>query len=178
MKQKIVMRVWTATLLTLAAPSGAHAQGTRRSQRATVSQTIGQTEITVVYSRPVARGRTLFGDLVPYDRVWHPGANEATTIEFSDAVLIGGQELPAGKYGIWTLPKENEPWVWIFSNANDVSHRPYPEGQDQLRVELKATPGSHMEVMAYYFPEVGPTSATLNFHWGKTVIQIPIELKP
>ena len=154
------------------------AQRVRRSQHGTVSQTVAGTEISLRYNRPVARGRTLFGPggVVPYGRTWCPGADDATTIAFSDDVLIEGQRLAAGEYTLWAVPDERE-WVVIFSHAVAVWHTPYPgEAQDALRIRVTPIAGEHMEVMAFYFPDVGPDATTLRFHWGSVVVPIQIRL--
>src|SRR5258708_36978407 len=91
-----------ALTIALAAPLAA--QDIPLSQHATVSQRVGTTAITIDYNRPVARGRKLFGDLVPWGRVWHPGANDATTITSSKSVLVEGKPLAAGSYTIWSIP--------------------------------------------------------------------------
>lgn len=149
----------------------------RRSQFGSVSQTVNETVIDIEYNRPVARGRTLFGGIVHWGEYWTPGANEATTIEFSGAVLVDGHELPAGRYTMWMIPRADGPWAWIFSNALDVWHVPPPgEEQEQLRIPLEPMEGAHVEVLAFYFPEVGPDSATLRLHWGTTMVDIPIRL--
>lgn len=130
-------------------------------------QMIATTAVTVVYNRPSARGRRLFGGVVPYGRVWNPGADEATTITFSKDVRISGQPLAAGKYSLWMIPTAAGSWTLIFSKAADVFHVPYPEGQDAVRVPLEPERGGFMETLAFYFPIVGPDSAVLNFHWGR-----------
>ena len=147
----------------------------RASQLGSVTQTVNSTAITVDYSRPVARGRTLFGELIPWGEIWNPGANEATAIEFTNDVKIDGKELSAGRYSLWAIPGESR-WTLIFSRAADVYHVPYPEGQDALRVDIDPVAGSHMEVLNFYFPEVGPNTTTLRLHWGTTVVPIPIEV--
>ena len=87
------------------------------SPAASVVQTVGLTEITISYHRPGVKGRTIWGDLVPYDKVWRAGANEATTIEFSHDVTVEGQALKAGKYGFFALPGQSE-WTVIFSKQD------------------------------------------------------------
>ena len=150
----------------------------RRSQPATLSQTMGTTVVTVKYNRPVARGRELFGQLVPYGRVWHPGADEATSLEFSADITFAGQPVAAGKYTLWTIPGAEE-WTIILSKAADVFHTPYPgEARDLLRVQIKPKPGAHMESLAYYFPVADSDVATLVLHWGQVVIEMPITVKP
>ena len=166
-----------AAVVALAAgalPGTAASQAAPRSQHATVSQRVGLTDIAIAYNRPVARGRVLFGSLVPWGRVWHPGADSATTISFSRDVRIEGHDLPAGRYTLWTIPMPDH-WTVIFSHAVDVFHIPYPgESRDALRVTVAPEQGSPMEVLAYYFPVVGPDSAVLRLHWGTTIVPIRI----
>ena len=162
-------------LFALAGAGPACAQGIPRSQRASVSQTVGHTEITIRYRRPVARGRTLFGDVVAWGRTWTPGADTATTIRLSTAVRVNGDSLPAGMYSIWMVPDSAAAWTVIFSRAQPVFHTPYPgEDYDQLRLRVLPRRGEHMETLAFYFPTVDGTSATLAMHWGTTVVPISI----
>ncbi|MGH7129977.1 MAG: DUF2911 domain-containing protein, partial [Planctomycetaceae bacterium] len=160
---------WIAVLL--GACGGLPDGSDRGSQPAEVRQRMGGTEIAVVYNRPSARGRELFGGLVPYDSVWNPGADEATRIELSDDILIEGERLPAGKYSIWAIPRPDE-WTLIFSRAHDVFHVPYPEGQDALRLAVRPRRASHMETMAFTFPVATRDSAELRFHWGEVVLSL------
>ncbi len=165
-----------ATVLTLLGTTGAYSQGIPFSQHGTVSQRVGFTDISISYNRPVAHGRTLFGDrgVVKWGRVWHPGADSATTITFSKDVLIEGRPLKAGRYTLWTIPQPDT-WTVIFSSAVDVFHTPYPGAdKDVLRVEVKPERGEHMEVLAYYFPVVAPDSAVLRLHWGEVIVPIRI----
>lgn len=155
-----------------------HAQKVRASQKGTVSQLIANTEIVIEYSRPVARGRTLFGSkgIVKYKKMWMPGANEATNIRFNNDLLINGNLIKAGRYSIWAIPND-EKWTIIFSKDWDQWHTKYPgEKEDALRLEISPEEGSHMEVMAFYFPEVTKNSAKLNLHWGKMILPFEIKL--
>jgi hypothetical protein len=156
------------------APQPAHAQQPRRSQRAAVMQMIGPTRIEITYSRPVARGRTLFGSLVPWGRVWNPGADTATAISISAPVLVNGARLPAGAYSLWAIPGEQE-WTFIFSRAHPVWHVPYRDGQDALRVRAVPERAAHMETLAFYFPAVDGLTTTLHLHWGEVVVPLRIE---
>lgn len=165
-----------ALALALSATGHAGAQTVRRSQLGTVTQRIGTTDVAVVYRRPVARGRTLFGGLVPWGRAWTPGADSATTIAFSHDVLVDGHELAAGTYSLWAIP-EPDAWTMIFSKAQPVFHIPYPEGEDVLRVTAKPATGAHMEVLTFYFPIVEPDSAILALHWGTTVVPLSIRVR-
>jgi len=160
--------------LWLAIPGAALPAQARKSQHATVMQAIGATQVTIVYNRPGARGRTLFGELVPWGKVWCPGADEATTIAVTRDVLVAGQRLPAGKYSIWAIPGPAE-WTVIFSKAADVFHIPYPgPDQDALRVTVKPQAGPFMEALAFYFPAADADGAVLNLHWGETVVPVPL----
>jgi hypothetical protein len=160
--------------MVLAAAQTAHAQTPRRSQRAAVMQMIGTTRVEIRYTRPVARGRALFGALVPWGRVWNPGADTATTLTVSAPVRVNGEQLAAGTYSVWAIPGEGE-WTIIFSGAQPVWHVPYPPGQDVLRVRAAPERGAHMETLAFYFPEVDGLAATLRLHWGEVVVPLRIE---
>jgi len=162
-------------------PPAALAAQAPRSQHATVTQLVGTTQVTIVYNRPNARGRTLFGSggVVPWGKVWCPGADEATTIALSKAMVIGGQPLAAGKYSIWAIPGPDE-WTLILSRAADVFHIPYPgEAQDALRLKVKPQPGGgpFMESLAFYFPAADADRALLTLHWGETIVRVPLAVK-
>ncbi|HTM02275.1 MAG TPA: DUF2911 domain-containing protein [Vicinamibacterales bacterium] len=147
-----------------------------KSQAAAVSQRIANTEITITYSRPVARGRALFGALVPYDEVWDPGADQATAIAVSRDVRINTAPLAAGKYSLWAIPRADR-WTVIFSKAADVYHTPYPgEAQDALRLDVRPEQGPHMEALTFYFPTVDGKDATLRLHWGETMVPLSIRV--
>lgn len=149
----------------------------RGSQPAEVRQRMGEIEIAVIYNRPSARGRELFGGLVPYDSVWNPGADEATRIELSGDVLVEGQPLEAGKYSLWAFPGRTE-WTIIFSRAHDVFHRPYPEGRDALRVRVHPELGPHVESLSFGFPVATRDSARLELRWGSVVLPLRIQPPP
>ena len=147
-----------------------------KSQAAAVSQRIANTEITITYSRPVARGRALFGALVPFDQVWNPGADQATAIALTRDVRVNDRPLAAGKYSVWAIPRTDR-WTVIFNKAADVYHTPYPgEAQDALRVDVPPERGAHMEVLAFYFPIVEGKDAVLRLHWGETMVPLSIRV--
>ena len=102
-----------AACMATALTSPARSQGYPFSQRGTVTQNVAFTEIAVTYGRPVARGRELFGALVPWDSVWHPGADSATRVTFNHDVLLEGKPLRAGEYTLWLIPREHAPWTVI-----------------------------------------------------------------
>ncbi|MDP9348298.1 MAG: DUF2911 domain-containing protein [Gemmatimonadota bacterium] len=145
----------------------------RRSQPARVVQRMGPTEMTVVYNRPVARGRELFGGIVPWDSLWNPGADEATRLEVSEDITIAGQPLPAGRYSIWALPGREE-WTIVFNRAWNVDHLTYREANDALRLRVRPQRASHMESLAFYFPYAEADSALLALHWGETMLPLSV----
>src|SRR5256714_11679320 len=111
--------------LSLVLPWAALPAQASKSQHATVTQAIGATQVTTAYNRPAARGRKLFGELVPWGKVWCPGADEATTIALGKDVVVAGQPLAAGKYSIWAIPGPDE-WTLIFSRRPTASTTPIP----------------------------------------------------
>jgi hypothetical protein len=152
-------------------------QGVPFSQHGTVSQRVSHTSIDIEYNRPVARGRTLFGALVKWDSVWHPGADSATRIRFDKDVTLQDQPLAKGEYSIWLVPRQSTPWTLILSRESHTFHSPYPGREhDVLRVDIAPEKGAHMETLAYYFPVVGRDSVILRMHWGETILPIRIKV--
>ena len=149
------------------------AQEIPKSQRATVSQMVGPTRIEIIYHRPVARGRELFGALVPYDRVWSPSADTAAIFSTTTALDVKGSKLPAGRYSVWAIPSRSM-WTVIFSSRVPVFHLRYRQNEDVLRLRIAPRAGEHMETLGFYFPMVDADSALLNLHWGKTVVPLKI----
>ena len=173
-----LVAVMLALPLLIASPSSSAAQDYPFSQRARVDQTVAFTDISVVYGRPVARGRTLFGDsaLVKWDAIWHPGADSATRVSFSHDVTVEGRDVKAGEYSVWLIPRAKAPWTFILSHAAHVFHQPYPgEASDAYRFEVTPERGAHMETLAFYFPVVLRDEAVLRVHWGEMVVPVRIK---
>ena len=148
------------------------------SPKATFEQVVGLTNIDVSYSRPSAKGRVVFGDLVPYGKLWRTGANANTTITFSDDVMISGQALKKGKYAIFTTPKADS-WEIIF--YSDTDNWGTPEKFDDAKVALKtkATPENlpkKVETFTINLSNLDAESAMLEMSWEKTMIAIKIEV--
>lgn len=174
----VVRRILPASISPFLFVAAAHGQGFPFSQRGSVGQTVAFTDITVEYSRPVARGRKLFGDsgVVRWNRVWHPGADSATRITFSRDVLLEERPLEAGTYSLWLIPRDGQAWTLILSRASHVFHAPYPgESSDVMRIELAAERGAHMETLAIYFPIVLRDEAVMRVHWGETYVPVRIK---
>ena len=146
------------------------------SQLGEVSQEIAGTRIQIRYRRPVARGRELFGALVPYGRVWTPSADSAARITLSDAVEVNGQELAAGSYGVWAIPGASE-WTVIFNRVAEVFHLRYPPDQDVLRVTSTPTQGEHTETLTFAFPVADADSTLLQIRWGTTVVPLTLRAR-
>jgi hypothetical protein len=140
-----------------------------------VKQNFGLSKIDLSYSRPGMKGRKIFGDLVPYDKVWRTGANSATTLTFGDDVTIGGTKIPAGKYGLLTIPNAAE-WTVIITKQIDVtSLAAYRQDQDIVRV--KVTPvnlGFPVETFSILFGDVTGNSCNLQIIWDDIVVTVPI----
>ena len=147
------------------------------SPTATFSQKVGLTEVSINYSRPSKKGRTIFGDLVPYGKLWRTGANNATKFTFSDDVKIGGKDLPAGTYALFTIPGEDE-WTIIFNNNfNQGGTGNYKESEDALRVNIKSIKiPATIETLLINVEDVKPTSALIEILWESTIVQIPLEV--
>jgi hypothetical protein len=168
-------RWWT--LVAIACVSSGMQQGVPFSQHGTVLQRVSHTNIDIDYNRPVARGRELFGALVKWDSIWHPGADSATRIRFDKDVVLQDKPLPKGEYSLWLIPRQAAPWTLILSSAAHVFHQPYPGSEhDALRVDIVPEKGAHMETMAFYFPVVGRDSVILRMHWGETILPIRIKV--
>jgi hypothetical protein len=176
----------------------------RPSQKASVMQTIGVTDITITYSRPPVKGRTIFADapatmearakgeatldnqnerkagepIVPYNHVWRAGANEATMFVVTDDVLINGQPLKAGTYSLHTVPGKEE-WTIVFNNdAGQWGSFTYDEKKDALRVKTKPQMvNENQEWLEYTFDPVTDNSATVNIRWEKVRVPFTVEIK-
>jgi tetratricopeptide (TPR) repeat protein len=142
----------------------------RDSQHAMVVQRVGITDITINYHRPLVKGRKIWGGLVPYGQVWRAGANENTTIQFTDPVTIEGKPLDRGTYGLHMIPGENE-WTVIFSKANTSwGSFTYKESEDALRVTVKPQAADMHEALTYDFDEVKPDAAVITLRWEKVAV--------
>lgn len=166
-------------LLTLiaffAVPALAQLELPRASPKASVTQAVGLTDVTINYSRPSVRGRTIFGELVPWGAVWRTGANEATTIELADDVTINGAKLAKGLYSLHTIPGESE-WTVIFnSEATQWGSYSYDAAKDALRVAVKPLASEHPhEMLTFAFPIVTASSAEVVIAWDRVMVPFTI----
>jgi hypothetical protein len=169
----------------------------RESQKASLMQTIGVTDVTIVYSRPATKGRTIWGDppataakgtatlddgrsrpkdapIVPYGHVWRTGANEATTFTVTDDVLINGQKLAAGTYSLHTIPGKDE-WTIIFnSDAGQWGSFTYDEKKDVLRVKAKPEAAPMQEILLIAIADTKADAARFAIHWEKIAVPFTV----
>ena len=162
-------------LLLAAAPAQAQRDNseTRASPNARVSQTIGTTVIDMHYSRPGVKGRNVFGGLQEWGSVWRAGANEPTTVTFSDDVSIEGETLEAGTYNLFLRPQENGDWDVIFTQPVDWGTM-FDQATPVLEVSVAPEEAPHQEWLVYLFENLSDNSADLVMHWDETRLPVSI----
>lgn len=177
-------RAWPAiafTILLIALAPGPAVAQLIPSEKASVSQTIDGTTITVNYSRPRSRGRDslIYGTLEPWGRAWTPGADDATTIEFNRAVHILGNAIPAGRYSVWLVLRERTPWTLVLEPRANLFHTQHPDSNArQFRAAITPQDVPHTEVLTWSFPALGITGVTLEMRWGVRGVSIPVGIVP
>lgn len=163
--------------LVVATGALAQVQTPRPSPKASLMQNVGVTEVTINYNRPGVKGRTIWGALVPHDKVWRTGANEATTIEFSSDVWINGNKLTKGLYSLHTIPNATE-WTVIFNSvAEQWGSYSYDEAKDALRVKVKPEPADHREWMTFEINEMTTDTAKVVLRWEKVAVPFTVDTK-
>lgn len=177
MKKLIVLLV-TVAAFSASAPRAEEAKKIdfpQASPGASFKQRVGVTDVSVEYSRPGVRERKIFGGLVPYGQIWRTGANAATKLTFSTDVKLGGAAVPAGSYGLFTIPGESE-WTVILSKVNDEwGSYSYKEKDDQARIKVKPVPlAEPLETMTIGVQDIHSGKASLVIAWEKT--KVPVEI--
>jgi len=148
----------------------------RASQHAVVTQRIGLTDITINYHRPLANGRQIWGKVVPYGQVWRAGANENTTITFTDPVTIEGQALDKGTFGLHMIPGENQ-WVVIFSkDCTSWGSFNYKQADDALRVTVKPQTTDLHDALTYDFDDVKPDATVVTMRWDEVAVGFKVHV--
>ncbi len=178
------MRKIAWTVVTMLVALGAYAQMQsqtpqvkypRPSQKSSLMQTIGTTDMTITYSRPGVKGRVIWGGLVPYDKVWRTGANEATTISFSDDVTVNGQPLPKGTYSLHTIPGHDS-WTLAFNKVADQwGSFSYDQTKDQVRVQATPEKAPFTEWMMFEVPQLSVDKATVVLRWENLAVPFTVE---
>ncbi|MBC7903393.1 MAG: DUF2911 domain-containing protein [Gemmatimonadaceae bacterium] len=142
----------------------------------TVKQELGLGFVELSYSRPNIKDRKVFGDLVPFGKVWRTGANQATVLSFTDSVTIGGKKLAPGKYGLLTIPDQNNWTIIISKQLNVTSPASYKAESDAVRVEAKPKMlNDKVETFTMQFANIQANSADLNIMWENTSVSLPIK---
>jgi hypothetical protein len=148
----------------------------RISPKAAVFQTVGFTDVRIDYSRPGVKGRVIWGGLVPYNKVWRAGANEATKFTFSTDVKINDKTLKAGSYSFFVIPAK-EKWTVIFNKVADQwGAFEYNEAEDALRFEVTPEQGGNQEWLAYTISKTSDNSAIVRLEWEKLKVPFTIEV--
>jgi hypothetical protein len=148
------------------------------SPACTLKQRVGLTDIEIDYSRPGVKNRTIFGGIVPYGQVWRTGANQATKITFSTPVKLGGADIPAGTYALFTIPGENEWTIIINKGAEQWGAFQYKQQDDVVRFTVASLPmAEKIETFTIEFNHIRDESAVLNLVWERTVVPIPLEVE-
>ena len=178
---RAALRGFLFCLLVAAMPGASLAQSfvldlPLQSQRAQISQRIGVTDITIKYHRPLLNDRKVWGGLVPYGQVWRAGANENTTITFSDPVLVEGKPLEKGTYGLHMIPNADE-WTIIFSrNSTSWGAFTYDQKEDALRITVKPKAADMHNALTYDFDELKPDSAVAELEWEKVAVPFKVSV--
>jgi len=175
------MRTWilaAVVLIGVTVAAGMHAHGfsqqARVSPHESVSGSVDGATITIVYGRPSMRGRTIFGSLIPFDRVWCPGADEATTLESTLPMRVGNVQVPTGPHTIWMLPGRDA-WTLIISKQRSGFHTYYPADQDLGRVTLrKQEIDAPVEQLTFAVNPTGNGGGELVMRWERTEVSAPI----
>lgn len=169
-KNKVVIEIETATELKISTP--------QPSPLGKISQRVGLTDIDIAYSRPGVKGRTIFGELVAFGKIWRTGANSNTKITFSSDVMIDGQSLKAGSYGLYSIPNKDT-WEIIFYSEADKNGVPRDWDDTKIAAKTSVKVGSmpmNIETFTIAFNDVTSTSTIIGLLWEKTYVGIKIEV--
>jgi len=173
----VCIALLAAVVAPLSGPAFAQMKSYQLSPAASVSQTVGLTDISVTYHRPGVKGRVIWGELVPYDKVWRAGANEATTVSFSDDVMVGGKQLKAGVYGFFVLPRKEGDWLLILnSEGKQWGAFRYDSTKDVVRVPVKPEQTPDEERLSYTFTDLTGSTVKLVLRWEKVSLSLPIDV--
>lgn len=158
----------------IVATSDAQIKTPAASTSQTVKQDFGLASVELSYARPNVKGRKIFGDIVPYDAVWRTGANSATVLNFGDDVIIGGTAVPAGKYGLLSIPGKKQ-WTLIISKQTDVTNpTAYDQTKDVVRIPVDVKKNSKVETFTIQFANVAASTMDLQILWDKSIVTLPI----
>ncbi len=167
---------FTGSAVVGAAPASAEVSIPAPSPRATVSQVVGVTTISVDYASPAMRGRKIFGGLVPFGQIWRTGANAATIVAFDTEAVIGGKTIPAGRYALLTIPTAKSWTIILNSDTTLGGTRGYDEKKDVARFEVKPQKAPKRERLTFLFVDTTDDGTRLDLEWEETRISMPIQV--
>ncbi len=148
------------------------------SPESTLQQKVGLTDVEIVYCRPSKKGREIYGGLVPFGEIWRTGANASTKISFSNNVVLGGQEIPAGKYALYAIPGESSWTIIIHGNTTYWGVGDYKQEDDIARFEIKpAMMKETVETMTFQISDLTMDSANIELVWENTRVSIPLKVE-
>lgn len=174
MSRSLTVALFFATLF-VAFPLQAQIEMPQPSPLATLNQKIGLMDATIMYSRPSARGRKVFGELVPYGKIWRTGANKASTIEFTDSVKIAGKSVKRGKYAIFTIPNADEWTILLNSDWNQSGTSKYDATKDVVTLKVKPSIIPFSETFTIDFNHLTTNSADIEIFWETSKVSFGVE---
>lgn len=175
--KKLSHLILSAAISLSTATAFAQAGLPQASPAASVSQTFGNTKVEIDYHCPAVKGRTIWGNLVPYDSVWRTGANEATTITFGTDVMLGGQKVKAGKYALFTVPGRDNWTIIINSDADQWGAYSYSKSKDVVRFTVKSEMGDMKERLSFYIDAVNDSTGHITLRWEKVKVGFDVTAK-
>jgi hypothetical protein len=171
-----IKNIMLAAVMLVSITTMAQLNTPKPSPTATISQKVGLTDVSITYSRPGMKGRTVFGDVVPYDKIWRTGANKATAITFSTDVIFGGKDVKAGTYSLFTIPGKSDWTVILNSNTELWGAGGYEESKDVARITLKsAVLKDQVESFTIDFSDFDGAKGHMNLTWENTKVTVLIE---
>jgi hypothetical protein len=169
-------KIFLGILVSISLSATAQLRLPQPSPAASVSQTIGTTDITVKYSRPSLKGRDVFGGVVVLDKVWRTGANAATQITLSNEIAVNGQKVAAGTYSVFSIPTKGD-WTLIFNKDITATEQSYAADKDVFRTTVKAVANPKTESFTIDFSDVTDSSAVMNIYWSDKKVITPIAVE-
>ena len=166
-------KLFLALVMGLSLSATAQIRLPQPSPAASVTQVIGTTDVSVKYSRPLLRGRDVFGGVVAYDKVWRTGANATNQFTVSNDIMVGGQKLAAGSYSIFSIPTAGD-WTLIFNKDLTAQEANYSQDKDALRITVKPVTIAKVEAFTIDFTDLSDSTANMNIYWSDKKIVAPI----
>jgi hypothetical protein len=166
-------KLFLALLLGVSLSANAQIRYPQASPGASVTQVVGTTDISMKYSRPMLRGRDVFGGVVAYDKVWRTGANGTNQFTVSNDIMVGGQKLAAGSYSIFSIPTAGD-WTLIFNKDLTAQEYNYAQDKDALRITAKPVTIAKTEAFTIDFTDITDSTANMNIYWSDKKIVAPI----